>query len=64
LGLHPPFVAGLSSLSPDGGVVNMIDVVLEKVFDIAWLNTDKSMHEDPWNEAEEAIRRDRWQVSQ
>ena len=42
----------------------MIDVVLEKVFDIAWLNTDKSMHEDPWNEAEEAIRRDRWQVSQ
>lgn len=42
----------------------MIDVVLEKVFDIAWLNTGKSVHEDPWNEAEEAIRRDRWQVGQ
>jgi hypothetical protein len=41
----------------------MIDVVIAKVFDIAWLNADKSTHEDPWNEAEEAVRRDRWQVS-
>jgi len=63
LGLHLPFVAALSSLSVDGGIITMIDVEVTKIFPLAFVNVDKSCMEDPWNEAEEHRRQDQWNVS-
>ncbi|OCF62208.1 hypothetical protein L486_01875 [Kwoniella mangroviensis CBS 10435] len=57
LGKQPqPFIASLSSLSADGGVITLMDVVLEKIFPIAF--TDGSG--PPWGEEEEQIRQDQW----
>lgn len=64
LGLHPqPFVAGLSSLSVDGGVIVLMDVVLDRVYPLAFMNADKGSREPPWSEDEEAMRADQWKVS-
>jgi hypothetical protein len=40
----------------------MIDIMVEKVFPLAFLNIDKASAEDPWNEAEEDRRQDQWNV--
>ncbi|WWC95810.1 hypothetical protein V866_002676 [Kwoniella sp. B9012] len=57
LGKQPrPFIASLSSLSVDGGVITLIDVVLEKIFPIAFTNGSGP----PWGEEEEQIRQDQW----
>ncbi|WOO83816.1 Breast cancer type 2 susceptibility [Vanrija pseudolonga] len=61
LGLQPqPFVAGLSSLSVDGGVIVLMDVVLDRVYPLAFMNADKGSREAPWSEDEEAMRADQW----
>ncbi|KAL1406291.1 hypothetical protein Q8F55_007987 [Vanrija albida] len=61
LGLQPqPFVAGLRSLSVDGGVIVLMDVVLDRVYPLAFMNADKGSREAPWSEDEEAMRADRW----
>lgn len=40
LGLQAlPFVAGLSSLSPEGGVVPRMDIVVERCFPLGWIDT-------------------------
>ena len=63
LGLHQPFVAGLSSLSVDGGVIAMIDIEVVKMFPLAFVNVDKLSMDDPWDEGEEHRRQDQWNVS-
>jgi breast cancer 2 susceptibility protein len=65
LGYHSaPFVAGLSSLSSDGGSIALMDIVIERVYPLAFTNASKgAAYEPPWNEEEESIRQDKWQVS-
>jgi len=64
LGLHPrPFIAGLSKLSVDGGAIVLMDVVIEKVYPLAFLPTEKGDRTPPWNEAEERARDEKWRVS-
>ena len=58
-----PFVAGLSSLSPDGGIISLTDVMIEKVFPLAFMFADKGGKEAPWDDADEAIRSEKWNVS-
>lgn len=57
-----PFVAGLTSLSVDGGPIVLMDVVIDKVFPLAYMNSDKAAGEAPWNEEEERARVDAWKV--
>jgi hypothetical protein len=59
---HTPFVAGLSSISVDGGVVPLMDVIIEKVFPVAFMHSQKGTWEPPWDEEEERIRQDTWKV--
>ncbi|WVW86946.1 hypothetical protein I302_109002 [Kwoniella bestiolae CBS 10118] len=57
LGKQPqPFIASLSSLSVDGGVITLMDVVLEKIFPIAFTNKNEA----PWGEEEEQARQQEW----
>jgi breast cancer 2 susceptibility protein len=64
LGLQPePFIAGLPSLSVDGGSIVLMDVVIEKLYPIAFISSVKGTREGPWNESEEQIRSDQWRVS-
>jgi breast cancer 2 susceptibility protein len=63
LGIQPnPFIAGLSSLSVDGGVIAMMDIVIDKIYPLAFIPQDRALGGDPWDEKEEAIRADKWQV--
>ena len=55
-----PFIAGLSSLSVDGGQIMLMDLIIDKLFPIAYINGSKGSREGPWNEDEERIRADRW----
>lgn len=57
-----PFVAALSSLSVDGGPIVLMDIVLDKVFPLAFMSADRSAREAPWNEEEEQTRADAWKV--
>lgn len=64
LGLQPhPFVAGLSSLSVDGGQIVLMDIVIEKLYPIAFINSQKGAREGPWDENEERVRSDKWQAT-
>ncbi|WVQ79198.1 hypothetical protein IAT38_001294 [Cryptococcus sp. DSM 104549] len=61
LGLQPhPFIASLSSLSVDGGIVTLMDVVIDKIFPLAYTNGDRNAKEGPWGEEEEQTRQDAW----
>ncbi|WVQ95823.1 hypothetical protein IAU59_002922 [Kwoniella sp. CBS 9459] len=61
LGLQSqPFIASLGSLSMDGGVVALMDIIVEKVFPIAFMTAGKGNKEAPWGEEEEQIRQDEW----
>lgn len=63
LGLqHQPFIAGLSSLSVDGGTIVLMDLVLERVYPLAYVNGDRDSREPPWGEEEENARSDAWRV--
>lgn len=55
-----PFIAGLSSLSVDGGQIMLMDIIIEKLFPIAYINASKGSREGPWNEDEERVRADQW----
>ena len=49
LGLQPnPFFSGLSSLSVNGGIISLMDVVVEKVFPLAFITTEKNNRTRPW----------------
>jgi breast cancer 2 susceptibility protein len=58
-----PYVAGLSSLSVDGGTVPLMDVMIDKVFPLAFANNDRSVKAAPWGAQEEQEQQDRWRVS-
>ena len=63
LGVQPhPFVAGLSSLSVDGGIIVLMDIIVDKIFPLAYTPADKSDREPPWDEGEERIRAEKWKV--
>ncbi|OWZ37873.1 breast cancer 2 susceptibility protein [Cryptococcus neoformans c45] len=55
-----PYISGLSSLSVDGGVITLMDIVIERLFPIAFTNGDRNIRESPWNEEEEKRRQDKW----
>jgi hypothetical protein len=41
-----------------------MDIVIERVYPLAFTNASKgAAYEPPWNEEEESIRQDKWQVS-
>lgn len=64
LGLQAlPFIAGLSSLSVDGGPIALVDIVLDRVYPLAYMNGDRGSREPPWGEDEENERSDAWRVS-
>ena len=63
-----PFVATLDSLTADGGVVAAMDIIVEKVFTVGYLefikNEDGSTAKiGPRDESEELKVRDAWLVS-
>jgi breast cancer 2 susceptibility protein len=64
MGLQPqPFIAGLSSLSVDGGQIVLMDIIVEKLYPIAYVSSVKGAREGPWDEKEERVRADQWRVS-
>jgi len=64
LGVQPsPFVAGLPSLTNDGGLIVLMEVVVEKLYPIAYIWGGSGHKEAPWDESEERIRSDAWRVS-
>ena len=63
LGLQAkPFVASLSKLSVDGGAVVLMDIVIDKIYPLAFMPADKGDREAPWNETEERTREEKWKV--
>ncbi|KAH8110699.1 hypothetical protein DFH11DRAFT_1802190 [Phellopilus nigrolimitatus] len=66
LGFQPqPFVATLASLTPDGGPVPLIDLIVEKVYPIAYFEYTtgpggKRIQDGPLSEAEEAEINNKW----
>lgn len=38
----------------------LMDIVIDKLFPIAYINGAKGSREGPWNEDEEQLRSDRW----
>ncbi|KAH8102418.1 hypothetical protein BXZ70DRAFT_928500 [Cristinia sonorae] len=59
-----PFIATLRSLSPDGGVVAIADLVIEKEYPVAYLEfvevDGKMTREGPRNEKDEMVCQDQW----
>ncbi|KAI0094432.1 hypothetical protein BDY19DRAFT_901619 [Irpex rosettiformis] len=60
-----PFVATLGSLTADGGVTSVLDVTIEKVYPVAYLEFVETESGDrkrvgPMNEKEEAAAQDKW----
>jgi len=63
LGLQPqPFVSGLSKLSVDGGIIVLMDLIIDKIFPLAFMPAEKGDRAPPWNEAEERVREEKWKV--
>ncbi|KAF5368607.1 hypothetical protein D9758_002203 [Tetrapyrgos nigripes] len=66
LGFQRAFnIATMHSLTPDGGLVPAMDLVVTKVYPIAFLElkvdeNGKKMQEGPRNEADEAVQADAW----
>lgn len=63
LGFAPsPFVASLRSLTPEGGLISLMDVVITKVYPLAYVDTEKSNGQSaaPRGEQEEAEEKEAW----
>ncbi|GAA6054204.1 hypothetical protein JCM3770_001390 [Rhodotorula araucariae] len=61
LGFRPePFVASLSSLSSGGGLVPLIDVVIDRVFPCGYIDLRKGRGTETWGEEEERTRVEEW----
>ncbi|SCZ93209.1 BZ3500_MvSof-1268-A1-R1_Chr6-2g08531 [Microbotryum saponariae] len=54
------FTATLRSLSSAGGVVPLLDVIVERVFPRGYIDAGKGSGGEPWNEAEERRRQEEW----
>ena len=59
------FVSSLYSLSPDGGNCSLLDVVITKVFPLAYIDSESRPgdHHQPWDETEESKRLKEEEVS-
>ncbi|KAK4689433.1 breast cancer 2 susceptibility protein, partial [Tremellales sp. Uapishka_1] len=55
-----PFVTGLSHLSVDGGNIALMDIVVDKIYPLAFMSGDRAQRVPPWNEEEEQIKEDQW----
>ena len=56
------FVASLSSLTSDGGVAPLLDLVVERAFPYGYIDMTKNSQHGMWNEAEERIKAEAWIV--
>lgn len=52
----------MGSLSPDGGMVALMAVRVEKMYPLAFMNKEKGKGVPPWSEAEEYQLQDQWKV--
>jgi breast cancer 2 susceptibility protein len=41
----------------------LVDIVVVKLYPVAFMPTDKAVRDPPWNEDEEQLRADQWNVS-
>ncbi|GAA5976118.1 hypothetical protein JCM10908_005389 [Rhodotorula pacifica] len=57
-----PFIAGLSSLSPDGGLVPLVDVLVERAFPCGYIDLRKGRGTETWSEEEELTRSEEWKL--
>lgn len=57
-----PFVAGLSSLSSSGGLVPLVDVLVERVYPCGYIDLKRGRGTDTWGEEEEVTRAEEWRV--
>ena len=67
LGFQPPltgFISSLRSLSPDGGIISLLDVVITSVFPLAYMDVEQNFGENAWSETEENKRLQEEQVSE
>ncbi|GAA6003167.1 uncharacterized protein JCM10292_002900 [Rhodotorula paludigena] len=55
-----PFVAGLNSLSPSGGLVPLVDIVVDRVFPCGYIDMRRGRGTETWGEEEEHARADEW----
>ncbi|GAA5870416.1 hypothetical protein JCM3774_002723 [Rhodotorula dairenensis] len=63
LGFSPvPFVAGLASLSPDGGLVPLVDVLIERAFPCGYIDLRRGRGTETWSEEEELTRAEEWKL--
>ncbi|GAA5952250.1 hypothetical protein JCM10213_005182 [Rhodosporidiobolus nylandii] len=61
LGFRPdPFVASLNKLTSAGGLVPLIDVVVERAFPCGYIDLRKGRGTETWGEEEERVRADEW----
>lgn len=64
LGRQPvPFISNLTKLAVDGGNIPLMDVYVDKVFPIAFINAGKGQLNSPWDETEELEKQEEWNVS-
>ena len=52
----------MCSLTVDGGLVPLMDLVIVKLFPEAYMTGDKGSREPPWDAVEEARRASVWKV--
>jgi breast cancer 2 susceptibility protein len=57
-----PFIACISSLTAEGGVVPLMDIKVAKIYPVAFVLVQKGQGEPPWTVEEEHRRNDQWQV--
>ncbi|KAJ9479675.1 hypothetical protein PHBOTO_003162 [Pseudozyma hubeiensis] len=61
LGFAPsPFCASLRSLTSEGGLISLMDVVITRVYPLAYVDVDKSNQNSERGEQEEAEEREAW----
>ncbi|BGP38565.1 hypothetical protein JCM10450v2_002514 [Rhodotorula kratochvilovae] len=61
LGFHrEPFVASLSSLSSNGGLVPLVDIVIDRAFPCGYIDLRKGRGTETWGEEEEQTRAEEW----
>lgn len=56
-------MATLNSLTPDGGVVPLLDIIIERAFPCGYVDMSKGRQHETWNAEEERTKADEWTVS-
>ena len=55
-------VFALTSFCNDGGLIALMDLIIEKLHPVGFVHSDKDIREAPWNDQEERLRQDTWNV--